>query len=161
MTRLNGLPTLKIDPARSITFNYRGHTMKGCNGDSVATALYANGVRIFSRSLKYHRPRGLYSLDGESSNCMMTVDGLPTCMLKRPCCAKASRSVPRTSSAPRNGMPGASWIACIGRCRPVSFIGYSINLTGSGLFSRSTSGTWRGWAGSIRNGSRVNPIRRF
>lgn len=77
MTRLNGLPTLKIDPARSITFNYRGHTMKGCNGDSVATALYANGVRIFSRSLKYHRPRGLYSLDGESSNCMMTVDGLP------------------------------------------------------------------------------------
>ena len=51
--------------------------MLGCSGDTVATALYANGVRIFSRSLKYHRPRGLYSMDGESSNCMMNVDGLP------------------------------------------------------------------------------------
>jgi sarcosine oxidase subunit alpha len=46
-------------------------------GDTVASALYANGVRVFARSLKYHRPRGLYSLDGECSNTMMEVDGIP------------------------------------------------------------------------------------
>ena len=43
----------------------------------MATALYANGVRVFGRSLKYHRPRGLYSLDGECSNTCMAVDGIP------------------------------------------------------------------------------------
>ena len=43
----------------------------------MATALYASGVRIFGRSLKYHRPRGLYSLDGECSNTCMAVDGIP------------------------------------------------------------------------------------
>ncbi|RLB33931.1 MAG: glycine cleavage T protein (aminomethyl transferase), partial [Deltaproteobacteria bacterium] len=49
--------------------------MKGFRGDSVATALFANGIRIFSRSIKYHRPRGLYSLDGESGNTLVTING--------------------------------------------------------------------------------------
>lgn len=77
MRHTSDLPTLKIDSSRAVPFECDGRRMSGRNGDTVATALYANGVRIFSRSLKYHRPRGLYSLDGESSNCMMTVDGLP------------------------------------------------------------------------------------
>ena len=46
------------------------------SGDTVATAMFAHGVRIFGRSLKYHRPRGLYSLDGECANTTMTVDGV-------------------------------------------------------------------------------------
>jgi len=83
MNRLKNLPTLKIDPGRSIAFTYRGRRLSGYAGDTVAGALYANGVRIFSRSLKYHRPRGLYCLDGESSNCLMTVDGLPNVHTER------------------------------------------------------------------------------
>jgi len=71
------LPTTRIDPSRQIAFKYRGKTFHGIEGDTVATALYANGVRIFSRSLKYHRPRGIYSLDGESGNCLMQVNGMP------------------------------------------------------------------------------------
>lgn len=51
--------------------------MTGFQGDSVAAALYANGVRIFSRSLKYHRPRGLYSLDGEAANTLVSINGVP------------------------------------------------------------------------------------
>jgi len=71
------LPTTRIDPSRRIAFKYRGKTFHGIEGDTVATALYANGVRIFSRSLKYHRPRGIYSLDGESGNCLMQINGMP------------------------------------------------------------------------------------
>ena len=67
MKRLR-LPTLRIDASRKLTFTYRGKTLEGVDGDTVATALFANGVRIFSRSVKYHRPRGLYSLDGELTN---------------------------------------------------------------------------------------------
>ena len=77
MTRLKNLPTLRIDAGRSLAFTYRGKSYRGVAGDTVATALYANGVRVFGRSLKYHRPRGLYSLDGECSNAMVEVDGVP------------------------------------------------------------------------------------
>lgn len=77
MKRLNQLPTLRIDPAVKRNLTYRGKTYQGVAGDTVATALFANGVRIFTRSLKYHRPRGLYSLDGECSNTFMEVDGIP------------------------------------------------------------------------------------
>jgi sarcosine oxidase subunit alpha len=77
MNRLDQLPTLRIDTDETRSLKYRGKSFQGFAGDTVATALYANGIRIFSRSLKYHRPRGLYNLDGESSNTCMEVDGVP------------------------------------------------------------------------------------
>ena len=77
MNRLNNLATLKIDPSRKISFVYRNKRYYGLEGDTIASALYSNGIRIFARSLKYHRPRGLYSLDGECSNTCMEVDGIP------------------------------------------------------------------------------------
>lgn len=77
MNRISQLPTLRIDPSDKRFLSYRGKTYQGVAGDTVATALFANGVRIFARSLKYHRPRGLYSLDGECSNTCMEVDGIP------------------------------------------------------------------------------------
>ena len=77
MKRLEDLSTLRLDTGQTINFKYRKKKLQGLSGDTVATALYANGIRIFSRSLKYHRPRGLYSLDGESSNTCMQVNGIP------------------------------------------------------------------------------------
>src|SRR5439155_10155658 len=44
---------------------------------SIAAALYASGVRTFSRSFKYHRPRGLFCVSGDCPNCLMQVDGRP------------------------------------------------------------------------------------
>ncbi|MGD8900151.1 MAG: FAD-dependent oxidoreductase [Desulfobacterales bacterium] len=77
MKRLEKLSTLRISAAKTLLFRYKNKKLTGLSGDTVATALYANGIRIFGRSLKYHRPRGLYSLDGESSNTCMQVDGIP------------------------------------------------------------------------------------
>jgi len=77
MDRLEQLSTLRINTDEPLTLKYRRKTYRGAAGDTVATALYAGGVRIFGRSLKYHRPRGLYSLDGECSNTCMAVDGIP------------------------------------------------------------------------------------
>jgi len=77
MNRLSQLPTLRINPEQKISLKYNGKTYQGVSGDTVATALFAGGVRVFSRSLKYHRPRGLYSLDGECSNTYMQVNGIP------------------------------------------------------------------------------------
>ena len=77
MKRLSNLSTLRVNLQGAVPFVYKDRTFFGLEGDSLATALFANGVRIFARSLKYHRPRGLYSLDGECSNTMMEVDGIP------------------------------------------------------------------------------------
>ena len=77
MQRLSNLSTLRIRPERTVTLTYQYRTFKGVEGDTVASLLYANGIRIFTRSLKYHRPRGLYSLDGECSNALMEVNGVP------------------------------------------------------------------------------------
>jgi sarcosine oxidase subunit alpha len=77
MDRLKELPTLRIRTEKKVSLKYRGSVVQGVGGDTVATALFAHGVRIFGRSLKYHRPRGLYSLDGECSNTMMQIDGVP------------------------------------------------------------------------------------
>ena len=97
MTRLSQLPTLRINPAEKASFSYNGKIYQGIGGDTIATALYANGVRIFSRSMKYHRPRGLYSLDGESSNTFMHIDGIPNVcaektVLKKGLAVKAQNS---------------------------------------------------------------------
>ena len=77
MDRLSQLPTLRINPDQELAFQHQRSRYRGLAGDTIATALFANGVRIFSRSLKYHRPRGLYSLDGECSNTCLEVNGIP------------------------------------------------------------------------------------
>jgi len=66
-----------------ITFKFDGKRVNARPGDTVASALYRAGQRIFSRSFKYHRPRGLLCLAGKCPNCLMNVDGAPnvrTCM---------------------------------------------------------------------------------
>ena len=75
--RLPSGPTCRVDFSRPLAFTFLGRPVTGFAGDTVASALYASGVRIFGRSLKYHRPRGLYSMEGESSNTFMAIDGVP------------------------------------------------------------------------------------
>jgi sarcosine oxidase subunit alpha len=75
--RLRSQPGERIDRTRPIRFSYGGNELTGFAGDTVGSALYAAGRRVFSRSFKYHRPRGLLCCSGHCPNCMMTVDGVP------------------------------------------------------------------------------------
>jgi sarcosine oxidase subunit alpha len=65
------------DPSGSLHFHFQGRTIAAQPGQSIAAALYAAGVRIFTRSFKYHRPRGLFCVAGDCPNCLMNVDGQP------------------------------------------------------------------------------------
>ena len=65
------------EPPGTISFEFRGKAVEARAGDTVASALYRSGQRIFTRSFKYHRPRGLLCLSGRCPNCMMNVDGVP------------------------------------------------------------------------------------
>jgi sarcosine oxidase, subunit alpha len=75
--RLPPQPDERLDRSQELTFTYRGVPMTAFAGDTIGSALFAGGVRVFSRSFKYHRPRGLLCCSGSCPNCMMTVDGTP------------------------------------------------------------------------------------
>ncbi len=62
---------------KEIAFTFNGRPIFACRGDTIASALFAAGVRIFSRSFKYHRPRGLYDYEGQGPDTLMTVDHIP------------------------------------------------------------------------------------
>lgn len=69
--------TTRTFTRKPLAFSYNGRAIGGQEGDTVASALYAAGVRIFSRSFQYHRPRGLSCVNGRCGNCAVRVNGLP------------------------------------------------------------------------------------
>ena len=75
--RLEAQPTELIDRSRTVDFQFDGRPAQAHEGDTIASALYAAGVTTFSRSFKYHRPRGLLCVAGRCPNCLVSVDGVP------------------------------------------------------------------------------------
>jgi sarcosine oxidase subunit alpha len=70
-------PGCVTDPDHPVRITFEGRSISAVAGQSIAAALYAAGVRVFTRSFKYHRPRGLLCVAGDCPNCLMQVDGRP------------------------------------------------------------------------------------
>ena len=60
-----------IDKSRPFNFKFDGRSYVGFAGDTLASALLANGVRLVGRSFKYHRPRGIFGLGVEEPNALI------------------------------------------------------------------------------------------
>lgn len=60
-----------IDRSKTLSFTFDGRTYQGHPGDTLASALLANGVRLMGRSFKYHRPRGPLSAGSEEPNALV------------------------------------------------------------------------------------------
>ena len=73
--RLSPQPGEWIDRDRTVGFRFEGRDYTGFAGDTLSSALWANGVRVLGRSFKYHRPRGIYSLANHDVGVM--VDDAP------------------------------------------------------------------------------------
>ncbi|HYB65198.1 MAG TPA: sarcosine oxidase subunit alpha family protein, partial [Steroidobacteraceae bacterium] len=63
----------RIDRARPLSFTFDGRVYRGLAGDTLASALLANGVHLLGRSFKYHRPRGLLAAGAEEPSALVTV----------------------------------------------------------------------------------------
>lgn len=61
----------------AVELSIAGTTVRGFQGESLATAAWAQDVRTLSRSIKYHRPRGAFCLEGHCGGCLMRVGGIP------------------------------------------------------------------------------------
>jgi sarcosine oxidase subunit alpha len=61
----------RIDRSRTLNFQFDGKTYQGHPGDTLASALLANGVRLVARSFKFHRPRGIFAAGMEEPSALV------------------------------------------------------------------------------------------
>ena len=61
----------RVDRSRALSFSFDGRHYSGLAGDTLASALLANGVALVGRSFKYHRPRGILSAGAEEPNALV------------------------------------------------------------------------------------------
>ncbi|WVT72762.1 sarcosine oxidase subunit alpha [Sinorhizobium chiapasense] len=74
MMGANRIPGVgRLTPARTARFTFDGRTLTALEGDTVASALLANGIHLVGRSFKYHRPRGILSAGAEEPNALIDV----------------------------------------------------------------------------------------
>ncbi len=65
----------RVDRSRPLNFRFNGKTYEGFEGDTLASALIANGVRVTARSFKYHRPRGIVGHGPEEPGTLVELEG--------------------------------------------------------------------------------------
>ena len=63
----------RIDRDKPLRFTWDGRALTGFAGDSIASALLANGIKIVARSFKYHRPRGIWGAGVDEPNAVVDV----------------------------------------------------------------------------------------
>lgn len=71
MTQTHRLPGGLINRQVELSFTFDGKTFVGHPGDTLASALLANGQQLLGRSFKYHRPRGIFSAGSEEPNALV------------------------------------------------------------------------------------------
>jgi thioredoxin reductase/Fe-S-cluster-containing hydrogenase component 2/bacterioferritin-associated ferredoxin len=80
--RIREHPILPVEDQPTFEFTWNGRSMTACEGETIASALFANGVRIFGHHHKDEAPQGIFCANGQCAQCLVMADGLPvkSCM---------------------------------------------------------------------------------
>ena len=73
MTRINRVKSSLIETDKAIKFVFNGKKYFGFKGDTLASALLANNVKLIARSFKYHRPRGIMTNGSHEPNGLVEI----------------------------------------------------------------------------------------
>ena len=87
MHRIDKHPILPVPPRAVLPFFWRGRALEALEGETLASALFAAGVRVFGHHAKDGAPQGLFCANGQCAQCLVLADGVPvkSCMeLVRP-----------------------------------------------------------------------------
>jgi thioredoxin reductase/Fe-S-cluster-containing hydrogenase component 2/bacterioferritin-associated ferredoxin len=81
--RIKEHPILSVPPEPTVTFTWQGKTLKAREGETIASALFANGVRVFGHHHKDGAPLGIFCANGQCAQCSVIADGLSvkSCMV--------------------------------------------------------------------------------
>ncbi|MFP4051572.1 MAG: FAD-dependent oxidoreductase [Thermoplasmata archaeon] len=75
--RITEHPVLEFDRGNEFYFDFEGKKVKAYEGETIASALYADGLKKFTESKVLERPRGFFCAIGNCSSCIMSVNGIP------------------------------------------------------------------------------------
>ena len=80
--RITNHPILPIPDRKSVTFYWQDKQLTGYEGETLSSALYANGIKVFGHHHKDGSPMGIFCANGQCSQCMVIADGKPvkSCM---------------------------------------------------------------------------------
>lgn len=113
-----------VDTDKSLSFSFNGRGFRGLDGDTLASALLANDVDVVSRSLKFHRPRGILGAGEEETHAIVALEGesarAPNVM------ATQVRLLEGLSAATQNAWPSARFdlltvLNCLRALMPAGF----------------------------------------
>ncbi len=96
--RINQHPILNIPETEIISFNWKSRTLTAKSGETISSALIANGIDVFGHHPKDGSSLGLFCANGQCSQCMVLVDGKPI----KSCMTKVSAGM---SVMPLDGLP--------------------------------------------------------
>lgn len=99
--RLDSHPLTRLVAGDPFTFHHNGQPVSARAGDTVAAALFLAGRRVLSRSMRYHRARGLFCATGGCTHCFLRIDGAPN---QRACLVPCEST---TWSEDQNAVPSA------------------------------------------------------
>jgi sarcosine oxidase, subunit alpha len=80
--RIASHPILSATPRESLTFYWQGRPIQALAGETIASALFANGIRVFGHHHKDGSPQGIFCANGQCAQCLVLADGMPvkSCM---------------------------------------------------------------------------------
>jgi NADPH-dependent 2,4-dienoyl-CoA reductase/sulfur reductase-like enzyme/Fe-S-cluster-containing hydrogenase component 2/bacterioferritin-associated ferredoxin len=80
--RIASHPILSAPPRESLTFSWQGQPLNALAGETIASALFANGIRVFGHHHKDGSPQGIFCANGQCAQCLVLADGVPvkSCM---------------------------------------------------------------------------------
>ena len=130
-------------PRQAAPLHLRRRAYQGLRGDTLASALLANGVHLVGRSFKYHRPRGILAAGSEEPNALVDRSRRDGRAPRRTCAPRRSSSTtassPRARTAgPRSPSTSARSTTCCRRCSPAGFY-YKTFMWPAASGRRSTS----------------------
>ena len=80
--RIASHPILSAQTRPNVTFTWQGQEITALEGETIASALFANGVRVFGHHPKDGSPQGIFCANGQCAQCLVLADGMPvkSCM---------------------------------------------------------------------------------
>ena len=123
--RIEAHPILSVASRPSVVFYWRGHAITAREGETIASALFANGVRVFGHHPKDGSPQGLFCANGQCAQCLVLADGAPV-----KSCMEAVR--PGMRAEPVEGLPELPRVAAAPAMREIAELAVPVLIVGGG-----------------------------
>ncbi len=123
--RIRKHPILPTPDREEFEFYWEGRALRGAAGETIASALFANGIRVFGRHPRDGAPQGLFCANGQCSQCLVLADGKPvkSCM---------ELLLPGMRIEPANGLPELPRVDRVPEMHPVQEIATDVLIIGGG-----------------------------